>query len=324
MSESALDHKDLTSEGVPSFSETLRDNGIELKRTEPNTLQINTGFLCNQVCKHCHLSCGPDRKENMDRKTAGDVIAYAGRCNFKTVDITGGAPEMNPNLMFLIEEASKIANVMYRSNLTALFDMNTTDLIDLLVQKKVTVVASMPSINVSQTDAQRGKGIFTKSIEALRLLNEKGFGQEDTGLTLNLVSNPPGAFMPPSQEQAEKRFRKILHEKWGITFSNMFTFANMPLGRFREWLVRTGNYTAYLNDLHKRFNPCTIEGLMCRTQVSVDFAGYLYDCDFNLAEGLYKGNVKTHVSEETGTPEPDAPIAVKNHCYACTAGSGFT
>ena len=313
-----------TSETVLPFSETLRKNGLELKRKKTDTLQINTGFLCNQFCKHCHLSCGPDRKENMDGNTAREVISYAKRCGFKTIDITGGAPELNPNLPFLIEEASELSDVMFRSNLTALYDLDPKNLIDLLVRKKVTVVCSMPSVNSSQTDSQRGKGIFVKSIEALKMLNDAGYGRMGSGLYLNLVSNPSGAFMPPPQEQAEKRFRKILNDKWGITFNNLFTFANMPLGRFRHWLIRTGNYEKYLRDLYKKFNACTIEDLMCRTQVSVSFDGYLYDCDFNLAEGVCKGNSRTHVSEQTKAPETDDSIAIRDHCYACTAGSGFT
>lgn len=314
-----------TSEGIPAFSETLGENRLELKRKETGTLQVNTGFLCNQICKHCHLSCGPDRKDNMDRETAEDVITYAKRCGFHTIDITGGAPEMNPNLMFLIEEAAKLGErVMYRSNLSALNDLKTPSLLELLVKNKVIVVASMPSVNASQADSQRGMGIFEKSIEMLKKLNKSGYGQNGSGLTLNLVSNPTGAFMPPSQEQAEKRFKKILDDKWGITFNELYTFANMPLGRFKNWLIKAGNYHKYMQSLYKRFNACTVDGLMCRTQVSVSWDGYLYDCDFNLADGIYKGNKEVHISEENEPPLFGDPIAIRDHCYACTAGSGFT
>ncbi len=312
-------------ETVPAFSETIATHNIVLSRKKTGTLQINTGYLCNQTCKHCHLSAGPDRKENMDRQTVEEILTYASRWQFDTIDITGGAPELNPNLPYLISEISGMAHkVIFRSNLTAFNELKDRSLLNLLVGNKIVVVASMPSINESQTDAQRGIGIFNRSIDSLKELNRMGYGMSGSGLELNLVSNPAGAYMPSPQEQTEKRFRKIFEQKWGIYFNNLFTFANMPLGRFKKWLIKTGNYDLYLQKLYSAFNPSTIEELMCRTLISVSWDGFLYDCDFNLAEGLHKGNEKIHVSEANGPPLPGEEIAVGYHCYACTAGCGFT
>jgi radical SAM/Cys-rich protein len=187
----------------------------------------------------------------------------------------------------------------------------------------VVIVASFPSLNETQADSQRGKGIFQRSIGALKKLNAMGYGQ-DTGLELHLVSNPTGAFLPSSQSQAGERFHNVLREKWGIVFNNLFNFANVPLGRFGQWLSQSGNQEKYMDRLACNFDPCAIEGLMCRTLVSVSWEGYLYDCDFNLAAGLGLGGRKIHVSEMAGPPDPASPIAVAEHCYTCTAGPGFT
>lgn len=308
-----------------SFSQTLLDHGIDLKRGVTSTLQINTGFLCNQACKHCHLSAGPHRHELMSKETADQVIAFNNRCDFQTIDITGGAPELNPHLRHLIEGLyQKTKSIMLRSNLTALHDSKDRSLMAFLAEKKVAIVCSLPAVNESQTDSQRGMNSFEKSIRMLQLFNEYGYGKAGSGLELNLVSNPSGAFMPSPQEQAEKRFRKILDQKWRITFNRLFTFANVPLGRFKSWLIRSGNYESYIHRLENAFNPCTADGLMCRTLVSVSWDGYLYDCDFNLAEGMCLGREKRHVSQLNHPPAPGEKIAVGNHCYACTAGSGFT
>jgi radical SAM/Cys-rich protein len=195
---------------------------------------------------------------------------------------------------------------------------------ELCTSASVVIVASFPSVNAGQTDSQRGKGIWESSISTLKRLNELGYGKEGTGLELNLVSNPAGAFLPVAQAQAEKRFKQELGLKHGIIFNNLFTFANVPAGRFRTWLKSSGNYSGYIEKLASRFNPGTVDCLMCRTLVSVDWNGYLYDCDFNLAAGLYLGGRKRHVSEMEGPPEQEKPIVTGDHCYACTAGSGFT
>jgi radical SAM/Cys-rich protein len=252
-------------------------------------------------------------------------VAFAQRGHFQLIDITGGAPELNPNLVPMIERLSPLApRIMLRTNLTLLTDCKEDFLMDACKKHRVVIVASFPSLNTTQAEAQRRKGVFEKSIATLKKLNAIGYGHDGSGLELDLVSNPTGAFLPASQAQEEKRFRRDLERKWGITFNHVYTFANVPLGRFRQWLQHSGNLEKYLQNLASRFNPCAIEGLMCRTLISVSWDGYLYDCDFNLAKGLYMGGRKTHISEMAGPPKPGTPIAVSDHCYACTAGSGFT
>lgn len=312
-------------ETVEPFSLTLSKHGIKLDRAETTTLQINVTLLCNQVCRHCHLSAGPNRKEDMNAETVNEVVFYAQRSCFDVIDITGGAPELNPYLGDLIERLSPhTPRLMIRSNLSALYNGNRDALIDILRAYRVVIVASLPSLSKSQSDSQRGEGVFMTSISAIKRLNALGYGQEGSGLELNLVANPTGAFLPPSQEESEKRFREVLAKKWGVFFNNLFNFANAPLGRFRQWLVQSGNYERYMEKLASNFNPCSVEGVMCRTLVSVSWDGYLYDCDFNLAQGLLMGGKKIHVSEMPGPPTTGSPIAVAAHCYTCTAGAGFT
>ena len=311
--------------GIAPFSLTLTRHDLKLDRKATRTLQVNLGFLCNQTCKHCHLNAGFDRKENMDMGIIQEVISYAQRGDFEIVDITGGSPELNPYIETLIEGVSDVASrIMLRSNLSVLNDGKREHLINLLYEKRVVIVASFPSLNEIQTDSQRGDGIFKISIDALKKLNNLGYGHEGTGLELNLVSNPTGAFLPPDQAQSEKRFREVLKRKWGIVFNNLYNFANVPLGRFRQWLTRKNNLDNYLKKLYSNFNACAVDGLMCRTLVSVSWDGYLYDCDFNLAKGLFMGGHKIHVSDMPGLPEPGSHIATADHCYTCTAGSGFT
>ena len=312
-----------TLEIVP-FKSTLAKHDLKLVRNPAHTLQINLGFLCNQTCQHCHLNAGPARKENMGSDTVNEVVAYAQRCHFDTIDITGGAPELNPHLLDLIKKISPLApRIMFRSNLSALKDQMNR-LIEPLKSHRVVIVASFPSLNLNQTDSQRGEGIFAESIAVLKELNAMGYGRNGSGLELNLVSNPTGAFLPPNQEKTEKRYHQILDQKWGVRFNRLFSFANVPLGRFRQWLIKSGNFESYMQKLVSNFNPCSVEGLMCRTLVSVSWDGYLYDCDFNLARGVYMGGKKIHVSEMPGPPEPDTPIVTADHCYTCAAGLGFT
>ncbi len=310
---------------VEPFAGTLARHGLELKRGHANTLQINVGLICNQACRHCHLEAGPNRSEMMSRDTIDEVVAYAKRARFQVVDITGGAPEMNPQLAYLIEMIAPLTpRLMLRANLTALAEQNSHQLIKLCKIHRVVIMASFPSVSASQTDSQRGTGVLERSIAMLKKLNDLGYGPEGTGLELNLVSNPTGAFLPVPQSQAEKKFKADLGRKWGLVFNNLFTFANVPLGRFLAWLKASGNLEAYMQKLSGSFNPCTVEGLMCRTFVSVDWEGYLYDCDFNLARGAGLAGGKRHVLEMDGLPEPGTRIPTGNHCYACTAGSGFT
>lgn len=311
--------------GVEPFAATLEKHGLSLVRGEVHTLQINTGLLCNLRCRHCHLEAGSDRREVMSRETMAAVIAFAERFTFRIIDITGGAPEMVPDLPFLIEGlAPLVPRLMLRTNLVAPAASSREGLLALCIGKRVVLIASFPSTNLAQMDAQRGTGVAEAGIAMLRRLNAAGYGVEGSDLELNLVSNPVGAFLPASQAQAEAKFRRDLFRKWGVTFNNLYTFANVPLGRFRQWLADSGNYDRYLRTLVDGFNPCTVEGLMCRTQLSVSWDGSLYDCDFNLAADRYLEGRKGHVSEIRRLPPPGTPIAVGDYCYACTSGSGFT
>ncbi len=323
--ERALQEIGAAERSLETFRHTLAKQSLKLERGKTTTLQINVGLLCNQSCRHCHLGAGPGRHENMSEETAEKVIAYAERCRFEIIDITGGAPELNPNIGTLIKRLSSLApRLMIRSNLSALDGRKRDEWMDLLKDHRAVIVASFPSLNEAQADSQRGKGIFQVSIDALRKLNAVGYGHEGTGLELDFVSNPTGAFLPTAQGQMEKRFREVLKKKWGIVFNHLYAFANVPLGRFRQWLLQSGNLESYLQRLASSFNPCAVEGLMCRTLVSVSWDGYFYDCDFNLARDLPLGGRRTHVSHMEGPPEPGSPVAVGDHCYTCTAGAGFT
>ena len=325
LNEHASNISSIEHSGIEPFSRTLSRHGLQLNRNKTHTLQVNLGIRCNQTCGHCHLNAGPGRKENMDPGIIREIISYAQRSKFETIDITGGAPELNPDIGMMIEEVFSLCpRIMLRSNLSALNDGRREYLFELLKAHRIVIVASFPSLNEAQTDSQRGDRIFQTTIDALKKLNAMGYGHEGSGLELSLVSNPTGAFLPPNQAQTEKRFRQVLKRKWGIVFNNLFNFANVPLGRFRQWLVETNNLDNYMGKLYSSFNPCSVDGLMCRSLVSVSWDGYLYDCDFNLARELFMGGHKIHVSEMSGPPPPHSHIATADHCYTCTAGSGFT
>lgn len=299
--------------------------GLELKKDRVHTLQVNVGLRCNQTCRHCHLEAGPHRQERMDKDTMAEVVAYARAGQFHLVDITGGAPELNPDLCYLLERlATVVPRLSLRSNLTALLDATCKNLVDLCCANNIAIIASLPAVNETQTEAQRGKGVWAKSMAALRMLNDRGYGQPGSGLELHLVANPAGAFLPSAQRQTEKKFKHDLSKKGNLVFNHLYTFANVPAGRFRLWLLETGNFTHYMEKLAARFNPATISGLMCRHLVSVSWDGFLFDCDFNQADGLFAAGYKQHVSQASAPPLPGAPIATGDHCYACTAGAGFT
>lgn len=307
------------------FPSLLARNGLVLTRAETTTLQVNVGLLCNQVCRHCHLDAGPHRTEMMDAPTLNAVIAFAERNRFQVIDITGGAPELHPDLMEMLRRFSSVApKVILRSNLTALYEMESDSLLGICRDLAVILIASLPSPNSGQTDSMRGKGVWEKSIATIRKLNSFGYGQPGSPLELHLVSNPAGAFLPGSQAQMEAKFRSDLQRKFGIVFHSLFAFANAPLGRFLRWLTESGNLDRYMAKLAASFNPCTLESLMCRSLLSISWDGYLYDCDFNQAGDLFAGNRKMHVSEIDSPPPAGTPIAISDHCYACTAGSGFT
>jgi radical SAM/Cys-rich protein len=307
------------------FSMTLARHGLELKRGITTTLQINVGLRCNQACRHCHLEAGPDRTEKMSREIFEEVLGFARRSSFEVIEITGGSPELHPRITEMIVRLAPLAKrTLFRCNLTVLAEENREEVIEVCQAHRVGIVASFPSLDAAQAEAQRGRGVFNKSLATLKRLNEFGYGRPGSELELNLVSNPAGAFLPVPQAQAEKRFQKDLDARWGIRFHHLYTFSNVPLGRFRRWLVESGNYGKYMRKLASCFNPCTVAGLMCRSLVSVDWNGNLFDCDFNLAAGIYIGGRKRHVSEMSGPPEPGEAVATSDHCYACTAGSGFT
>lgn len=308
---------------VDPFANTLARSGVELRRGETTTLQVNVGFLCNQSCRHCHLSAGPGRTEVMSRETMDAVVAFARRGGFSVIDLTGGSPELVPGIEDFLERLAPLTpRILFRANLTAL--AGRPGLVDLLARLRVVIVASFPSLSAKETDTQRGEGVFETSIGTLRILNTAGYGREGTGLELDLVSNPAGAFLPPGQVPTEARFHRELAGTRGITFNHLYTFANVPLGRFRAWLTSSGNLEEYFQQLAAGFNPCAVSGLMCRNLISVAWDGVLYDCDFNLARGLPLGGVRKHVWAVEDTPPPGTAIATGDHCYACTVGSGFT
>ena len=311
--------------GVLPFGKALTKNGLDLTRDTTQMMQVNLGFVCNLECRHCHVEAGPNRKETMDETTAEEVIAYAARSDFSVIDITGGAPEMNFGLVQLIEGVRPHAdNIIVRSNLTTLADKSRDGLVETFVKNRVAIVASFPSLNQKQTETQRGEGVYERSIAAMKKLNEKGYGKEGTGLILDIVSNPVGAFFSPPQAEVEARFKREMEQKWGVVFNDLFAFANVPLGRFEKWLQTSGNLNRYYQKLADSFNPGAIEGVMCKRQVSVSWDGMMYDCDFHLANGVPLGGKKTHVSEVAGPPEEGAPIALCDYCYTCVAGAGFT
>jgi radical SAM/Cys-rich protein len=311
--------------GIEPFRETLLRHRLQLTRDRTTALQVNVGLKCDLACGHCHLECGPHREEIMDGATMDAVVDCARRFRFASIDVTGGAPELVPGIDRLLAALATLTpRLVVRSNLVALDGQRGAALCELYRDLQVVLVASLPATNASQTEAQRGGGVWEKSIAALRRLNGLGFGLEGGSLELDLVSNPAGAFLPAPQRQAEKKFRSDLLRKHGVSFHGLYTFANVPLGRFRSFLERSGNLQGYLEKLAGGFNPCTVEGLMCRSQLSVDWRGRLHDCDFNLAAGLALGGEETLVSDLVELPPPGTQIPVGDHCYACTVGSGFT
>lgn len=304
----------------PGFRDTLAAHGLTLVKDEPRTLQVNTGYLCNLACRHCHLEAGPARTEVMGPETMGEVAALARRTAFETVDVTGGAPEMVPGIEGFLETLAPLfPQRVFRTNLVALAERPW--LVDVLAAGRWTLAASLPAVKDAQVSAMRGQGVFAKSVEMLRALNQAGFGVGE-GLELHLAANPAGAFMPPGQCSAEKLFKRELAGRHGLKFDSLLVFANVPLGRFKAWLQRSGNLDSYARSLRERFNPGVVEGLMCRTIVSVAWDGTLYDCDFNQAAGLPCPGTR-HVRDLAGSVKGQE-IPTGDHCFACTAGSGFT
>jgi radical SAM/Cys-rich protein len=295
----------------------LRSAGLE-------TLQVNLGKLCNQTCRHCHVDAGPTRTEIMSRETAEQVVGVLRRCSIPDLDITGGAPELNPNFEYLVREARALdRHVMDRCNLTVFYVPGKGHLPEFLRDQQVEVIASLPCYLEENVDAQRGKGVYLKSIEALQRLNRLGYARPGTGLILNLVYNPLGPSLPPAQEALEAAYRRQLGERFGIVFDNLYTITNMPINRFLADLIQHQSYEGYMELLVKTFNPATVEGLMCRTLVSVGWDGTLYDCDFNqmLNMPINHGQPQ-HLCDFDAHVLALREIRTGAHCYGCTAGSG--
>jgi radical SAM/Cys-rich protein len=312
----------------PPFEDRMRQVGlVPLRATGITVFQINVGKLCNQTCRHCHVDAGPDREEQMRRETAELCIRALADTDIPTVDITGGAPELNPNFRWLIEQAKALGrHVMDRCNLSVLLLPSQAGLTEFLADHKVEIIASLPYFRTSQTDAQRGEGVFEKSVRSLQQLNELGYGRDGTGLILNLVCNPVGAFLPPKQEAIEAQFRRELLRQHGIRFNHLYTITNMPISRFLEFLVETGNYDGYMERLATAFNPTAAAGVMCRYTLSVGWDGTLYDCDFNQMLDLpVNERVPRQIRDLTPVTLADLHtrrIVTGNHCYGCTAGAG--
>ncbi len=310
---------------APAFDSRLAQAGLfPLYATGISVFQINVGKLCNQTCRHCHVDAGPDRTESMSRETAQSCIDALAKTAIPTVDITGGAPELNPNFRWLVEQTHRLGrHVLDRCNLSVLLLPSQADLAEFLAAHRVEIIASLPYYRASQTDAQRGEGIFDKSIEALRLLNGLGYGKEGTGRILNLVYNPVGAFLPPKQEAIEAQFRRELRRLHSVEFNHLYTITNMPVSRFLEFLVESGNYEGYMERLANAFNPSAAAGVMCRYTLSVGWDGRLYDCDFNQMLDLpIDHGAPSHIRDFDPAQLHQRQIVTRNHCYGCAAGSG--
>ena len=297
---------------IPVFQEMVPDKKYMDTEEHLDVLQMNIGRKCNLLCKHCHVNAGPARTEEMSKEVMDACLTFAKEQNIATIDITGGAPEMNPHLEYLIEESSRICNhVIIRTNLVILLEEEYEQLMEVYAKNKVEIVCSLPYYR---------EGSFDKAIEVIKHLNAIGYGRNPE-LVLNMVYNPAGAFFPPDQEAMEKEYKQKLLQDFGIEFNSLYTLYNNPMGRFGAFLQRSGNLKRYMKKLFDAFNADTVGALMCRTQISVDYDGQLYDCDFNLAAGIpVVGNQK--IFDVTGKPYQVRKIRMDKHCYACTAGAG--
>jgi radical SAM/Cys-rich protein len=297
-----------------------------LRRRRLETLQVNLGYKCNQSCLHCHVNAGPSRTELMSLETVADVLAFVGIAALKNLDLTGGAPELNPHFRHLVARARELGvHVIDRCNLTILSEPGQEGLGRFLAAQRVEVTASMPCYTEELVDRQRGKGVYQRSIEGLKQLNALGYGAADSGLVLNLVYNPQGPSLPPPQEKLEADYKRSLGEAHGIVFNQLYTLANMPIQRFGSTLVSKGQFNQYMSLLRQAHRDENLEGVMCRTLLSVDWRGYVYDCDFNQMLDLplaLPGTKRPHLSDLIGRDLSGNPIAVRDHCYGCTAGQG--
>ena len=309
---------------LDTFEYLKKSDFPPIRRGKLDTLQVNLGYLCNQQCLHCHVDAGPRRTEIMDGKTVDEVIRFLQKQRIATLDLTGGAPEMNPHFRALVKTAREMGvHVIDRCNLTILEEPEYEQLAGFLAEYAVEIIASMPCYLEENVNAQRGKGVFEKSIRGLRQLNAQGYGASES-LVLNLVYNPQGPSLPPSQAELEPAYKKALAENYGITFNNLFTLANMPIRRFGSALLSRGEFQSYMHTLKTSHRDENLASVMCRSLVSVDWQGYVYDCDFNqmLGLGLGAAEGKTHLRDLTEADLSNKPVSVMDHCYGCTAGQG--
>ncbi len=297
-----------------------------IQRTTLETLQVNLGYKCNQQCLHCHVNASPKRKEVMSKEVIDDVLAAINKLNIKMLDLTGGAPELNPHFRYLVEQARAMSvHVINRCNLTILSEPGQENLAEFLAANKVEVVASLPCYTVSNVDGQRGKGVYDKSIYGLKVLNKLGYGVNGTAFELNLVYNPGGAFLPPSQQQLQTDYKKKLFDEHGIVFNALFTITNMPIKRFGSTLLSKGRFSEYMQLLKQAHQKTNVATVMCRSMVSVDWQGNLYDCDFNQMLSLPIKDDKQqslHIKNLTNNVLAATQITIAEHCYGCTAGQG--
>tara|TARA_B100000768_G_scaffold179381_1_gene196946 strand:+ start:152 stop:1204 length:1053 start_codon:yes stop_codon:yes gene_type:complete len=313
-------------DGLPTFAEKIREtNQFPLRPKKLEILQINLGYMCNQVCAHCHVDAGPDRKEIMTIETMQQCIEVIKKTDANTLDLTGGAPEMNPNFRWFVEEASKagIKDFIVRSNLTIIrANKKYYDLPEFFKKHNIHVVSSMPHWTRGKTDKQRGNGVFDKSIKALQMLNDVGYGIEGSNLKLDLVYNPSGAFLPGDQMALQNDFKKALNNDFNIVFHNLFAITNLPISRFLDYLIASENYEEYMHSLIDAYNPSAVENVMCTNTISISWDGWLYDCDFNQMLNLKVNTNIKHISEYNEELLQNRNIIINQHCYGCTAGAG--
>lgn len=309
---------------TPFQDKLAESNLFPLTTIDLDIFQINVGKMCNQVCKHCHVDAGPDRKEIMTRETMQQCLDAIDKTNCSTVDLTGGAPEMNPDFRWFVEQLSaKGKKVLVRCNLTIIVaNKKYNDLPEFFKKHRVEVVSSLPYFTSTKTDAQRGDGVFDKSITALKMLNEVGYGKEGSGLTLNLVYNPSGAFLPPEQTGLEADFKKKLKERFDIDFNQLFAITNLPISRYLEYLVASDNYEGYMQKLVDAYNPEAASNVMCRNTISIGWDGFIFDCDFNQMLDLKVATKGQHLKDFDLDGLKNRTIIVNQHCYGCTAGAG--
>ena len=323
-----LNGKAETDQSFELFSDKLKAIDLfPLKPTKLTVFQVNLGKMCNQVCQHCHVDAGPDRKEIMTQKTMNLCLEAIKKSEVTTVDLTGGAPEMNPNFRWFVEEIHKInldIKIIVRCNLTIILaNKKYHDLPDFYKKHKIEVVSSLPYFSEKRTDSQRGDGVFEKSIKALQMLNSIGYGTGNSDLILNLVYNPTGAFLPGPQVGLEMDFKRTLKRKFNVEFNSLFAITNIPISRFLEYLVRSGNYIQYMEKLVNAYNPIAAESVMCRDSISISWDGYLYDCDFNqMLDMKVNGQSPKHLKDWNYDILNNRDVVVNQHCYGCTAGAG--